>query len=97
MSRDEARRILYETIDVLNQQLPAAKRLAKAPDTVIVGASGSLDSLGIVTFIVALEDKAGELLGAPLQLLDDSLLIEPDSPLRTIETLTSYLMTMARE
>jgi len=96
MERDEALRILYETIDVVNQQLPPARRLRKAPETVIVGASGSLDSLGIVNFIVTLEEKAGEVLGAPVQLLDEAMLVDQSGPLRSVDTLTRYLATMAR-
>src|SRR5580765_4121743 len=93
MQREQALRLVYETIDVVNQQLPAARRLRKGPDTVIVGVAGSLDSLGIVNFIVTLEEKAGELLGIPVQLLDDTMLVETESPFRTVETLTSFLET----
>ena len=91
MERDHALRIVYETIDVVNRQLPAARRLRKGPDTVLVGVAGSLDSLGIVNFIVTLEEKVGEVLGAPIQLLDDTMLVEESSPFRTVATLTSYL------
>jgi hypothetical protein len=96
MEREQALRILYETIDVVNQQLPPARRLPKAPETVIVGASGSLDSLGIVSFIVTLEEKAGELLGVPVELLDEAMLVDEDGPLRSVATLTSYLATINR-
>jgi acyl carrier protein len=93
MEREQALRIVYETIDVVNQQLPASRRLPKGPDTIIVGVAGSLDSLGIVNFIVTLEEKAGELLGVPVQLLDDTMLVEAEGPFRTVATLTSYLET----
>jgi hypothetical protein len=96
MEREEALRILYETIDVVNQQLPPARRLRKDPETVIVGASGSLDSLGIVNFIVTLEEKAGEVLGAPVQLLDEAMLVDQAGPLRSVATLTTYLATIAQ-
>ena len=62
MDRERALDLIYETIDIVNQQLPAARRLARSPETVIVGPGGSLDSLGIVTFVLALEEKAGDAL-----------------------------------
>jgi hypothetical protein len=96
MEREQALRILYETIDVVNQQLPPARRLRKAPETVIVGVSGSLDSLGIVSFIVTLEEKAGEVVGAPVVLLDEAMLVAEDSPFRSVATLTSHLATINR-
>jgi hypothetical protein len=96
MEREQALRILYETIDVVNQQLPPARRLRKVPETVIVGVAGALDSLGIVNFIVTLEEKAGEVLGAPVQLLDDTTIVDEAGPLRSVATLTSHLVTITR-
>ena len=91
MNRDRALRIVYETIDVVNQQLPTAKRLKKSPDTVIAGAGGALDSLGIVTFVITLEDKVGEATGASVQLLERDVLVE-GSPLQTVSALTDYIV-----
>ena len=96
MDRDQAVRILYETIDIVNRQLPAASRLRKAPDTIIVGPAGTLDSLGIVNFIVTLEEKAGDLLGGDVQLLDEATAVDTDGPFRSVATLTSYLATIPR-
>ena len=96
MEREQALRILYETIDVVNQQLPPARRLRKVPETVIVGVAGALDSLGIVNFIVTLEEKAGEVLGVPVQLLDDTTIVDEAGPLRSVATLTSHLVTITR-
>jgi hypothetical protein len=60
---DEALRILYETIDVVNQQLAAGEAAAESPETVIVGVRIARLTR-IVNFIVTLEEKAGELAGA---------------------------------
>ena len=70
------------------------KRLHKSPDTVIVGAGGSLDSLGIVTFVILLEEKVGEAFGTTVQLLDEQMLVE-DSPFQSIGALTHYIATRA--
>ena len=92
MEHTEALRIVYDTIDVMNRQLPAARRLLKSPDTVIVGADGLLDSLGIVNFVITLEEKVGEAVGATVQLLDDDMLVE-GSPFQTVGRLTAYIAT----
>jgi hypothetical protein len=91
MDRDRVLHLVYEAIDVINQQLPAAKRLRKSPDTVIAGTGGVLDSLGIVTFVLTLEDKVGEATGASVQLLERDVLVE-DSPLQTVRALTDYIV-----
>jgi len=94
MDHEQALQIVYDAIDVVNQQLPASRRLHKSPDTVIVGAGGSLDSLGIVTFVILLEEKVGEAFGTTVQLLDEQMLVE-DSPFQSIGALTRYIATRA--
>jgi acyl carrier protein len=94
MDHEQVLRIVYDAIDVVNQQLPASKRLDKSPDTVIVGAGGSLDSLGIVTLVILLEEKVGEAFGTTVQLLDEQMLVE-DSPFQSIGALAHYIATRA--
>lgn len=92
MDRERALELIYATIDVVNQQLPPAQRLARRPATVIVGAGGSLDSLGIVTFVVALEEQASDTVGRSVQLLNPDLLSSDDTPFHTVDTLATHLM-----
>lgn len=94
MDRERALKLIYETIDSVNQQLPAARRLARDPATVIVGAGGSLDSLGIVNFVLALEEKSGDALGRPVQLLKPEWLAAEGGPFHTIDRLAMHLMTL---
>ncbi len=82
---------MYEAIDVVNRQLPAARRLSKSPETIIVGPSGSLDSLGIVNFVITLEDRAHEVLGTPIKLFDGASLGEENGPFQTVDTLARFL------
>jgi len=89
MSTERALAIVYDAIDVVNRQLPAARRLRKAPETVIVGPGGTLDSLGVVNFVLALEEKAAAA-GAAVMLLQEDMLLE-ESPLRTVASLSQYL------
>jgi len=94
MNRERALELIYESLDVVNQQLPAAARLARDPATVIVGAGGSLDSLGIVNFVLALEEKAGDALGRSIQLLKPEWIIADEAPV-TIGSLATHLTTLA--
>ena len=94
MNPDQALRYVFDAIDQVNQQLPAAKRLARSPDTVIVGPGGVLDSLGIVTFVIALEEKVGDDLSRSVQLLDESVLADAAGPFHTVGSLAQYLLTL---
>ena len=91
MQHEQALQIVYDAIDAVNPQLPQARRLAKSPDTIIVGPSGSLDSLGIINLVIALEERASEVLGASVQLLDDTVFIDANGPFRCVDSLARHL------
>jgi hypothetical protein len=95
MRYEQALQLVYDAIDAVNPQLPQARRLAKSPATIIVGPSGSLDSLGIVNFLIALEERT-DALGTPVQLLDDTAFIDASGPLRSVDSLAHHLVTLAR-
>ncbi len=91
MTRDRAMQLISEAIDIINQQMPPARRLTTSAQTVIAGAGGSLDSLGLLNFIIMLEEKAGAVLGHDVRLLDESSVIDEQGPFRTVDTLASFL------
>ena len=95
MDVERALGLVYDAIDVVNRQLPAAKRLRKSPDTIIVGVGGSLDSLGVINFVIALEEKVGAAVGASVQLLDEDMLGE-HSPFKNVGALTRYIAARGR-
>jgi D-alanine--poly(phosphoribitol) ligase subunit 2 len=94
MDRQQALALIYESIDRINEQLPPGGRLARQPSTVIVGQGGSLDSLGIVTFVLALEEKSAGTLGYPVQLFDPDSMAQENSPFHTVDRLASHLTTL---
>ena len=97
MHRDQALQIVYDAIDLVNPQLPPARRLMKTPQTVIVGPSGQLDSLGIINFLLAIEERASDATGVPVQLLDDTALIAEHERFRTVDALARYLEGVGRD
>jgi hypothetical protein len=94
MDRERALTLIYGAIDAVNQQLPAARRLARDPATVIVGAGGALDSLGIVTFALALEEESASALGRPLTLFKPEWLSDDSGPFHSVDRLATFLTTL---
>ena len=94
MDKQQAIRLVYETIDQINPQLAAARRLPKSAGTVLVGPGGSLDSLGLITFVVALEERVGDTLARSVQLLDETALSDPTGPFHTVDTLADYVAAL---
>ena len=91
--QQQALEIIFEAVDEVNEMLPEQRRLEKRPETVLAGDSSKLDSLGLVSFIVAVEGATQRALGQDLCLADK--MESPDSPLTSIETLAEYISQTA--
>ena len=89
--KDRILEAIYEAVDEVNTQLPQGRQLEKSPDTVLFGESGKLDSLGLVSLIVATEQKAGDKFDVALTLADERAMSMHRSPFRSIGTLAEYV------
>jgi D-alanine--poly(phosphoribitol) ligase subunit 2 len=98
MSSDERiAQAIDRAIDAFNEQLPEARRLAKSPQTVLFGKSGRLDSLGLVSFIVEVEQQVEEELGITISLADERAMSQQKSPFMTIQSLSDYVSLLVEE
>jgi acyl carrier protein len=88
---------LYAAIDDVNRERPSDRLLAKAPDTALYGSASDLDSLGLVNFIVAAEQRIDEAFGRSLVLADDRALAQDPSPFRSVGALADYVEVLLRE
>jgi len=91
MHYEQALQVIYAAIDVVNRQLPDGRRLPKSADTIIVGAGGRLDSLGLINLVLAIEERASDVAGAPVQLLDEGAMIDENGPFRDVKSLARRL------
>ena len=62
-----------------------------SPETPIFGKESNFDSLGLVTFLVNLEQKIEDKLGINITIADEKAMSLKNSPFKTIETLTHFL------
>lgn len=85
--------LVYGAIDEVNGFLPIDQKLIKSNDTVLVGDGAGLDSLGLVTLLVAIENAfsnhAGISLGLPLVAADPEVLQD----MKTVGGLISLIET----
>jgi acyl carrier protein len=90
-AQEKVLEVIFDAVDNLNRQLAEDQRLAKSTETMLMGENGSLDSLGLVNFIVAVEEKIEEQFTMSIVLSDESLILSANSPFRTIGTLVDYI------
>lgn len=89
--------VIFDTVDELNEQYTEEQRLAKSIDTVLFGEGGKLDSIGVVTLIVATEQKLEEIFDISLTLADEKAMSQERSPFRTIGSLADYIGMLIEE
>jgi acyl carrier protein len=95
--KEQLMRLLFETIDELNEQLPPKKRLEKSTETVLFGDSSKLESLGLINLIVITERKVTEEFGMTITLADEKTLSQIQTIFKTPETLVNHIFLLLNE
>ena len=96
-TEEEVLRIIYLAIDELNPQLPPERRLEKSPGTALFGSGGRLDSLGLVSLIVAIEQAVEDQLAVTVVLADEKAMSQRSSPFQTVGALAGYVRARVEE
>ncbi|MGD0708213.1 MAG: hypothetical protein ABSA51_07150 [Anaerolineaceae bacterium] len=94
---EAVKQLVLNALKELNEQLDANKQLEVTENTVLFGRGSRLDSLGLVNLIVLVEEKANETFGASITLADERAMSQAQSPFRTVQSLSDYLLMLLKE
>ena len=86
---------LEDVLAMSNGDAPAKEDLGE--DTRLIGREGLLDSMGLVTLIVDLEQRLEEECDVVLVLADDRAMSQKNSPFRSAGALTDYICQLLEE
>ena len=86
---------IYQGIDVVNGQLSERSKLVKSTETVLMGEGGVLDSLGLITLLVAVEDAIQSNMGTHITVLDEEALANASGPYNTVDSLRNWISRRA--
>jgi acyl carrier protein len=89
--RERVQEAVYRAVDELNKQLPKGISVNKAPDAVLYGKTGKLESIDVVTLIMEVEDQIKAEFGRSITIADDRAMSLENSPFLTVGTLTDYV------
>ena len=89
--------LIYVTLDEYNEQLSDELPLEKSSDTELFGQGSSLDSLGLVNLVVAVEQNIEDKFDVTITLADERAMSQETSPFRTVGTLTDYIEMLLGE
>ena len=82
--------LILRTLQELNGQKAKAPEVLSR-ETPLFGRDGILDSLGLVTLVVAVEQAIEDECGVSVSLADDKAMSQQNSPYRTIGSLAEYV------
>ncbi len=92
IKKSEVVEIIYQVIDTHNSTNSLENALVKDINTYIAGINGSLDSLGMITFLVEVESKINQAFGTEIKIFDEELLILNNGEYESVETLSNYIL-----
>ncbi len=82
---------IYRAVDWINGELRPDRQLIKARETRLLGSQSVLDSMHLVSLIVAIEREVEDIFGVTLTLVDERALSMKESPFRSIQSLADYI------
>ena len=94
MNLDKILQSIYYAVDDINLQVGPEMQLEKKTSTILFGQSSKLDSFGLVTLIVAIEQKIEDDFGKTITLADEKAFSQKNSPFRSIESLADYIASL---
>ena len=93
ISKEQVTALVYRAVDEVNTELTSDQQLQKTPATVLFGSQATIDSMGLVSFIVAVEEQLSDELGLSMTLADDKAMSMERSPFKTLATLIEYVQS----
>ena len=84
---------IYAAIEEINLQRLPDQQLEASTDTVLAG-DGGLDSLGLVNFVVLLEEKLASATGREVSLISDGMDFQSGGVFASVSTLCDHIATL---
>lgn len=95
VTKEEIIEIIFDSIDEINEQNET--HLVKNEKTKLFGRDSDLDSLGLVNLIVSVEENINDRLNVSISIVDEKAMSQKNSPFKSVETLTDYLLQVLNE
>lgn len=90
-------KLIFNSIDEFNNQQGKGDSLEKSKDTSLFGNTGQLDSLGLVSLIIIIEQNIEDEFDINITIADEKAMSQNNSPFRTIGTLVDFLNLRLKE
>jgi acyl carrier protein len=87
--REHIRDAVFQAVDKVRESLPDESALPSDESTALLGEGATLDSMGFVNFVVAVEEEMSQLTDRPFHLAET--LTAPDTEAQSISTVGQFI------
>ena len=84
--------LIFSSVKNLNKQQPPESKLKNKKNELLIAEKSNLDSLGLVTLLIMIEDKIKKDLNKKIVLVNDKLISVENTPFKTIDSLARWLV-----
>ena len=88
--------LVLNAIEMTNNMRDENRQIPKLKTTQLYGANGHLDSMGLVAFLIDIEESLLDE-NLAITLSDERAMSQSKSPFRTVETLVHYIKMLVTE
>lgn len=92
-SKQQITDAIYNAIDEVNAAQGSENQIAKDPKAILFGQGGKLDSLGLLTFVLQVEQRVQSLGHPSFTLTDEKAMADTATAFRTVDTLSDYILS----
>ncbi len=93
MTKDDIQQIVFDAIEMANNAREDEDEIPVKADTELYGTNGYLDSMGLVGFLIDIEESFMDR-DIQITLSDERAMSQSRSPFRNVESLTDYISTL---
>ena len=83
--------VLYPSLDAVRETVERGDELQRSADAPLFGEGAPLTSLGLVTFVMEVEDRVTSVTGKTVRLVSSDAMSRKRSPFRTLGALADYI------
>jgi len=91
-TKEEIQKLLLSVVEEINLLRDKKNQLPLSPDLQLIGKETSLDSLGFLNLIVAIENALQNELSLPVSLSDSTELGDAEGPFQSLDNLADYIL-----
>jgi acyl carrier protein len=88
---DSIRELILRCLDELNEGRAHPIEIPQHADVPLYGGEGALDSIDLVSLVIAVEESLEEGFGVSVTLADERALSQERSPFRSVDSFTAYI------